>query len=296
MKRGLRVIVIHNKSEITDRNEDSINRYLKEISKISLIDAEEEVLLSNRIKQGDEKALKKLVSANLRFVVSVAKQYHKKNSSPLITLNDFINQGNIGLVRAAEKFDATKGFKFITYAVWWIQQAMEESIIESKLVRVPLNRVMEIKKISNTREKFLRENEREPSTGELEAISQLCESDINWLTAIGQFHVSLDASSDPEDETRTRQKVISDTMYQADELISKKDFRAHINDVLHKCPNDREREIISDHFGLNGDHPKELDDIAVNLNLSKERVRQIKIKALLKMKKRKETQELLSFV
>ncbi len=265
-------------NQITQRDSESIEKYLSEIGKNEMITAEQEGVLSRRIKEGDLDALEELVSSNLRFVVSVAKQYQNQG----LPLSDLINEGNLGLIRAAKKFDETKGFKFISYAVWWIRQAMMQAIIEqSRIIRVPINKVGTFSKINRAFQSFEQEYQREPSIDELAEMVGMSKEDINDYFRSNSPMLSTDAKVNGEG---TFVEILSnrDEMSPEDSMI-KKSVEGEVNNMLCHL-NERESEIISSYFGLNGKDPMTLEEIGQRFGLTRERVRQIKERCMQKLK------------
>jgi RNA polymerase primary sigma factor len=262
---------------ITKRESRSLAKYLSEISKIDLIPSDEEVELTKKIRNGDEDALQKLVNANLRFVVSVAKQYRDS----YLSLNDLINEGNIGLIMAARKFDETKGFKFISYAIWWIRQSILKAISDqSRLIRLPLNRITNLNKLNKTFADLEQQFEREPTYDELSEEMNLCAKEIDETVNTAPRHQSMDECFDAEDEL-TFHEVVEDTntpkpdngMLYADSL---KIDTARILESL----SSQQREIIEMYFGLGNQETMTLEDIAGKFGVNRERIRQIKEKTL----------------
>ena len=266
---------------ITNRESQSLEKYLQEIGKVELISAEEEVRLAKLIKQGDQRALDRLTGANLRFVVSVAKQYQNQG----LSLPDLINEGNLGLIKAAQRFDETKGFKFISYAVWWIRQSILQSLAEqARIVRLPLNKVGLTNKINKAYSQLEQEFEREPSAEELAELLDLQTEEVAASLSISSRHVSMDSPlSDGEDNT------LIDIMHNPnadatdEELDHKQSLKTEIDRSLNTLT-ERQQEVIRYFFGIGVDHPLSLEDIGERFNLTRERVRQIKDKAISKLK------------
>jgi RNA polymerase primary sigma factor len=266
---------------ITNRESQSLEKYLQEIGKVELITPEEEVKLAEKIKQGDQKALDRLTKANLRFVVSVAKQYQNQG----LSLPDLINEGNLGLIKAAQRFDETRGFKFISYAVWWIRQSILQSLAEqSRIVRLPLNKVGLTNRINKAFSQLEQEYEREPSVEELAEILDLETDEVTASLNISSRHVSMDSPlSDGEENT------LMDVMHNPnaentdEELDHKQSLQTEIDRSL-KTLTERQQEVIRYFFGIGVDHPMSLEDIGERFNLTRERVRQIKDKAISKLK------------
>ena len=264
---------------ITNRESESLEKYLQEISKEELLTSEEEVELAQRIRNGDQKALDKLTKANLRFVVSVAKQYQNQG----LSLPDLINEGNLGLIKAAEKFDETRGFKFISYAVWWIRQSILQAIAEqSRIVRLPLNQVGSVNKINRVLNKFEQENERRPSVDEISEKVDLPKEKIDEAMNINGRHVSVDAPFSESDEGSLLDVLINDDSPMADRTLVIESLKAEINTAL-KTLTERERNIVEAFFGIN--QPElTLEEIGVKFGLTRERVRQIKEKAIRRLR------------
>ena len=264
---------------ITNRENASLDKYLQEIGHEELISVEEEAELARRIKNGDRKALEKLTKANLRFVVSVAKQYQNQG----LSLPDLINEGNIGLLKAAEKFDETRGFKFISYAVWWIRQSILQAIAEqSRIVRLPLNQVGSVNRIARELNKFEQENERKPSVEEMADRIDLPEEKIAEAMKINTHHVSMDAPfADGEDNSLLDFLPNTDSP-STDNVLDQESLRTEIGRVLDVL-NDREQKVIKAFFGI-GMQEMTLEEIGDKYNLTRERVRQIKEKAIRRLR------------
>ena len=276
---------------ITNRESQSLDKYLQEISKEDLISVEEEVELAQRIRKGDRRALERLTRANLRFVVSVAKQYQNQG----LTLPDLINEGNMGLIKAAEKFDETRGFKFISYAVWWIRQSILQAIAEqSRIVRLPLNQVGSVNKINRMLNKFEQENERRPSIDEISEHVDLPKDKIDEALSVNSRHVSVDAPfAEGEDNTLLDVLVGEDTPTTDRELVMES-LRSEINSAL-KILSPRERSIIEAFFGINQSE-KTLEEIGSKYGLTRERVRQIKEKAIRRLRDNTQNKLLKSYL
>ena len=264
---------------ITNRESESLEKYLQEIGKEDMISVEEEVELAQRIKKGDRKALERLTKANLRFVVSVAKQYQNQG----LSLPDLINEGNLGLIKAAEKFDETRGFKFISYAVWWIRQSILQAIAEqSRIVRLPLNQVSSVNKINRMLNKFEQENERHPSVAEISEETNLPEDKVDEAMTANTRHVSMDAPFSEGDDGSLLDVLVNDSSPMADRQLVIESLQAEIKQAL-RMLNERERNIITDFFGI--DRPElTLEEIGVKYGLTRERVRQIKEKAIRRLR------------
>jgi len=276
---------------ITNRESASLDKYLQEIGHEELISVEEEVELAQRIKKGDRKALEKLTRANLRFVVSVAKQYQNQG----LSLPDLINEGNLGLIKAAEKFDETRGFKFISYAVWWIRQSILQAIAEqSRIVRLPLNQVGSVNKINRVLNKFEQENERRPSIDEIADKIDLPEEKIAEAIKANGRHVSVDAPIYDNDENSLLDVLPNADAPSADNELVQESLRAEIKRALNTL-NERERKIIKAFFGI--DQPEmTLEEIGDTYGLTRERVRQIKEKAIRRLRHDSKNKMLRSYL
>lgn len=276
---------------ITNRESESLEKYLQEIGKEELVSMEEEVELAQRIKRGDRKALERLTKANLRFVVSVAKQYQNQG----LSLADLINEGNVGLIKAAEKFDETRGFKFISYAVWWIRQSILQALADqSRIVRLPLNQVGAVGKINRLLNKFEQENERRPSLDELSEQIDLPEDKIDEAMSISGHHISMDAPFADGEDNSLLDVMVNDDSPMADKQLVQESLRAEINSVLNIL-NERERNIIEAFFGIN--QPElTLEEIGAKYALTRERVRQIKEKAIRRLRDCTKNQMLKSYL
>ncbi len=264
---------------ITNRESESLDKYLQEIGREEMISVEEEVELAQRIKRGDHKALERLTKANLRFVVSVAKQYQNQG----LSLADLINEGNMGLIKAAERFDETRGFKFISYAVWWIRQSILQAIADqSRIVRVPLNQAGAVSKINRVLSKFEQENERRPSIDEISENVDLPQEKIEEALNANTRHVSMDAPFVDGDENSLLDVLENENSPRADRQLVLESLRAEIQLAL-KTLNERERNIIEAFYGL-GTPELTLDEIGQKYGLTRERVRQIKEKAIRRLR------------
>jgi len=265
---------------ITNRESASLDKYLQEIGREELVSPEEEVELAQRIRKGDQEALEKLTRANLRFVVSVAKQYQNQG----LSLPDLINEGNLGLIKAAEKFDETRGFKFISYAVWWIRQSILQALAEqSRVVRLPLNQVGSLNKINKALGKFEQENERQPSTEELAEMIEIPKDKIADTLRVSGRHVSLDAPFVEGEDNSLQDVLPNNDSPMADKGLTNESLSTEIDRAL-QVLTPREREIIRSFFGI-GCQEMTLEEIGERLDLTRERVRQIKEKAIRKLKK-----------
>lgn len=276
---------------ITNREGESLDKYLQEISKEELLTVEEEVELAMKIRKGDQKALETLTRANLRFVVSVAKQYQNQG----LSLPDLINEGNLGLIKAAERFDETRGFKFISYAVWWIRQSILQAIAEqSRIVRLPLNQVSSVNKISQVLSRFEQENERRPSVDEISEKIDLPKDKIDEAMSISGKHVSMDAPFADGDENSLLDVLVNDNSPSADKQLVLESLRQEIQEVLSYL-NDRERTVIEAYFGI-GQQEMTLEEIGVKYGLTRERVRQIKEKAIRRLRNNTKNKMLMSYL
>ncbi len=276
---------------ITNRESQSLDKYLHEIGKVDLITAEEEVILAQKIREGDQAALERLTKTNLRFVVSVAKQYQNQG----LTLGDLINEGNLGLIKAAKRFDETKGFKFISYAVWWIRQSILQAIAEqSRIVRLPLNQVGSLSKISKAFSRLEQEFEREPSPEELADTLETTVDKISDTLSNSGRHVSMDAPF-VQGEENTLLDVLENDNPDTDSNLIDESLSEEIKRSLSTLT-EREREIIVLFFGLSTNHPLSLEEIGEKFNLTRERVRQIKDKALQRLRHTSRSKILKSYL
>ena len=267
---------------ITNRESASLDKYLQEIGRKDLITVDEEVELAQRIKQGDQAALDKLVSANLRFVVSVAKQYQNQG----LSLPDLIDEGNLGLIKAAQKFDETRGFKFISYAVWWIRQSILQALAEqSRIVRLPLNQVGSLNKIGKALQRFEQENERRPSASELADQLDVPVEKIADTMKVSGRHVSVDAPFVDGEDNSLLDVLPSDDSPMADASLNQESLAKEVNRALDQL-NPRERDILKMFFGI-GCQEMTLEEIGAKFDLTRERVRQIKEKAIRRLKGQK---------
>ena len=276
---------------ITNRESAALEKYLQEIGKEEMISAEEEVELAQRIRHGDQKALERLTKANLRFVVSVAKQYQNQG----ITLPDLINEGNLGLLKAAERFDETRGFKFISYAVWWIRQSILQAISEqSRIVRLPLNQVGSVNKIAHEINRFEQEFERKPSLDEIAEKIDLPEEKIDEAMNINGHHISVDAPFVEGEDNSLLDVMANENSPMADSSLVEESLRAEIQNALNIL-NERERNVIEASYGIN--RPElTLEEIGAKFGLTRERVRQIKEKAIRKLRSCSKNKVLKTFL
>ena len=266
--------------QITNRENQSLDKYLSEIAKVELITAEQEVELAKRIRDGDQVALEKLAKANLRFVVSVAKQYQNNGMS----LGDLINEGNVGLIKAASRFDETRGFKFISYAVWWIRQSIMQALAEqSRIVRLPLNRVGSLNKISRAFSELEQKYEREPSAEELAKVLDMSPEEIENNQRISGRSVSVNAPFVQGEENSLLDVLENDSEETPDQGLMNNSLRQEIARSLSTLT-ERESEVIASYFGLNGSQSMTLEEIGDKFSLTRERVRQIKEKATRKLR------------
>ncbi|HZK78954.1 MAG TPA: RNA polymerase sigma factor RpoD/SigA [Gemmatimonadaceae bacterium] len=273
-------------------DEGSLDQYLRDISIYPLITREEEVTLAQKIRKNDQEALDKLVRSNLRFVVSVAKKYQNQG----VSLSDLINEGNLGLIRAAHKFDETKGIKFISYAVWWIRQSILQALAEqSRIVRVPLNRAGALHRIGKRASTLLQELGRQPTHLEIAEGLDITEEEVAKTMLISQVHLSLDAPMTPGEDNRLLDYLPDTTNRTPDELTFEKALTEAIEESLSGLK-ERESKILRLYFGLDGEDPMTLEDIGTLLGITRERVRQIKEKALLKLRHNSRRRALESFL
>ena len=277
---------------ITNRESASLDKYLQEIGREDLITVEEEVELAQRIRAGDRIALEKLTRANLRFVVSVAKQYQNQG----LSLPDLINEGNLGLIKAAEKFDETRGFKFISYAVWWIRQSILQALAEqSRIVRLPLNQVGSLNKINKAFSKFEQENERRPSPEELAEVLDIPVDKIADTMKVSGRHISVDAPFVDGEDNSLLDVMINDDSPNADRVLINESLSKEIERVLAFTLSDRERDIVKKFFGI-GVAEMTLEEIGDEFGLTRERVRQIKEKAIRKLRPNAKSKLLKGFL
>ena len=266
--------------QITNRESQSLDKYLQEIGKVDLLTPDEEVELAKRIKEGDQIALEKLTKANLRFVVSVAKQYQNQG----LSLGDLINEGNLGLIKAAQRFDETRGFKFISYAVWWIRQSILQALAEqSRIVRLPLSRVGSLNKISKTFSELEQKYEREPSPEELAEVLDVTTAEVVDTMKISGRHVSMDAPFVQGEENSLLDVLENDSEETPDSGLMNDSLRREVQRALSTLTQ-READVITLYFGLNGEHSMTLEEIGEKFNLTRERVRQIKEKAIRRLR------------
>ena len=266
--------------QVTNRETASLDKYLHEIGKVDLLTADQEVDLARKVRTGDNLALDKLIKANLRFVVSVSKQYQNQG----LTLPDLINEGNLGLIKAAKRFDETRGFKFISYAVWWIRQSILQALAEqARIVRLPLNKIGSINKINRALSELEQKFEREPSIDEISTALELAPNDIKEAMKCAGRHVSMDAPLTDGEDGDMYEVLLSKDNPSPDGTLLNDSLRKEIERALSSLT-EREANIIKLYFGLNGKHPYTLEEIGEEFNLTRERVRQIKEKAIKRLK------------
>ena len=276
---------------ITNRESASLDKYLQEIGREELIGVDEEVELAQRIRKGDQAALEKLTKANLRFVVSVAKQYQNQG----LSLPDLINEGNLGLIKAAEKFDETRGFKFISYAVWWIRQSILQALAEqSRIVRLPLNQVGSLNKINKALQKFEQDNERMPSPDELAEILDIPRDKIADTLRVSGRHVSVDAPFVEGEDNSLLDVLVNNDSPNADRGLVNESLNKEIERALSTLT-ERERDIVKDFFGI-GTQEMTLEEIGEKFGLTRERVRQIKEKAIRRLRHSNRSKLLKSYL
>lgn len=278
--------------QYTNRESQSLDKYLQEIGKVDLLTPDEEIDLAIKIKKGDQLALERLVKANLRFVVSVAKQYQNQG----LSLGDLINEGNLGLIKAAKRFDETRGFKFISYAVWWIRQSILQALAEqSRIVRLPLNRVGALNKIGKAYSNLEQEFEREPSANELAKELEMDISEVSDTLKISGRHVSMDAPFAQGEDNRLLDVLSNDSQPTPDFTLMSESLKNEIERALSTLT-EREAEVIKLYFGLNKEHSLTLEEIGEKFNLTRERVRQIKEKAIRRLRHASRSKNLRAYL
>ena len=278
--------------QVTNRETASLDKYLQEIGKVDLITAEQEVELARRIKQGDKKALEELTKANLRFVVSVSKQYQNQG----LSLPDLINEGNLGLIKAAQRFDETRGFKFISYAVWWIRQSILQALAEqSRIVRLPLNKIGSINKINKATAKLEQKYEREPDYREIAGILDMTVNEVKESKRNAGRHVSMDAPLIQDEDNNMYDILKSEESITPETGLLYESLRKEIDRAISTLTQ-READVIRLYFGLNGGHPMTLEEIGEKFDLTRERVRQIKEKAIRRLKQTSRSRILKSYL
>ena len=280
--------------QFTNRESKSLDQYLQEIGKVDLLTPDMEIDLAIKIKKGDMLAQEQLIKANLRFVVSVAKQFQNQG----LSLGDLINEGNIGLIKAAQRFDETRGFKFISYAVWWVRQSIMQAIADqSRVVRLPLNRVGNLTKISKAYRDLEQEYERKPTTEELAQILEMSAEEVAYALQISGRHVSMDAPLKSGDENKNSliDVLPNDEQPLPDKELMKESLKREVQDVLSTL-SEREAEVIKLYFGLNKEHSLTLEEIGERFNLTRERVRQIKEKAIRRLRHTSRSRNLKNYL
>ena len=278
--------------QVTNREELSLDKYLYEIGKVDLISVDEEVHLARMIKDGDKKSLDRLIESNLRFVVSVSKQYQNQG----LSLSDLINEGNLGLIKAAQRFDETRGFKFISYAVWWIRQSILQALAEqARIVRLPLNKIGSINKINKAFAKLEQEYERDPSHEELAECLEMAPKEVKEALRSSGRHISMDAPLEEGEETNRYDVMLGSEEERPDNDLLKNSLGQEIERTLESLTS-RECDIIKLYFGLEGNHPHTLEEIGEVFNLTRERVRQIKEKAIKRLKLSRRSRVLKSYL
>ncbi|MFN3588330.1 MAG: RNA polymerase sigma factor RpoD/SigA [Spirosomataceae bacterium] len=278
--------------QITNRESQSLDKYLQEIGKVDLLTPDEEVILAQKIREGDQRSLERLTKANLRFVVSVAKQYQNQG----LSLGDLINEGNLGLIKAAQRFDETRGFKFISYAVWWIRQSILQALAEqSRIVRLPLNRVGSLNKISKTYSELEQKFEREPSPEELAEVLEITANEVVDTMKISGRHVSVDAPFVQGEENSLLDVLENDLEEKPDQELMNDSLRREVLRALDTLT-PREKEVIMFYFGLNGTQAMTLEEIGEQFNLTRERVRQIKEKAIRRLRQTNRSKALIAYL
>ncbi len=278
--------------QFTNRESQSLDKYLQDIGKVDLLTPEEEIELAIRIKRGDQSAMEKLTKANLRFVVSVAKQYQNQG----LSLGDLINEGNLGLIKSVRRFDETRGFKFISYAVWWIRQSILQALAEqSRIVRLPLNRVGALTKIGKTYSNLKQEFEREPSAEEMAEALEMDVEEIADAMKLSSKQVSVDAPFSLGEENSLLDVIQNDQQPSPDNELISESLKSEVKSVLATLP-EREAEVIRLYFGLDGEYPMTLEEIGEKFNLTRERVRQIKEKAIRRLRHNSKSNILKSYL
>lgn len=278
--------------QITNREAASLDKYLSEIAKEPLLTPEDEIELAIKIRNGDTAALERLIKSNLRFVVSVAKQYQNQG----LSLGDLINEGNVGLMKAAKKFDETRGFKFISYAVWWIRQSILQALAEQlRIVRLPLNRVGILNKIGKAYSHLEQEFEREPNPEELAKALEMDVEEISDVMTITGKPMSMDAPFNQNDENSLHDVLVNDELPSPDDELMTESLKVEIKRALNVL-NEREKEVLKMYFGIDSDQPLTLEEIGEKFNLTRERVRQIKEKAIRKLRHNSRSKNLKSYL
>lgn len=278
--------------QVTNRETASLDKYLQEIGKVEMITPEEEVRLAQRIRQGDQEALQKLTKSNLRFVISVSKQYQNQG----LSLSDLINEGNLGLIKAAQRFDETRGFKFISYAVWWIRQSILQALAEqSRIVRLPLNKIGAINKINKAFAAFEQQYQREPNPDELAEMLQISENEVRESLKNSGRHISMDAPITQDEEVSMYDVLTNEDGQNPDRGLMFESLRSEIERAITTLT-PREADVLRLFFGLNGRTPMTLEEISEHFDLTRERVRQIKEKAIRRLKQNSRNRMLKSYL
>nr|WP_321409362.1 RNA polymerase sigma factor RpoD/SigA [uncultured Carboxylicivirga sp.] len=278
--------------QVTNRETPSLDKYLHEIGKVRLLSAEEEVSLAKKIKNGDDKALEQLINSNLRFVVSVSKQYQNQG----LSLPDLINEGNLGLIKAAQRFDETRGFKFISYAVWWIRQSILQALAEqARIVRLPLNKIGSINKVNNAFARLEQDYQREPTAEEIASVLEIAPKEVGEALKVSSRHLSMDAPLKKDEDNTLYDVLLSSDFISPDTQLLDDSLRKEIERSLATLST-RESDIIKLYYGLNGEPPYSLEEIGKLFNLTRERVRQIKEKAIKRLKNTYRSKILRSFL
>lgn len=278
--------------QVTNRETPSLDKYLHEIGKVRLLSAEEEVGLAKKIRQGDNRALEQLINANLRFVVSVSKQYQNQG----LSLPDLINEGNLGLIKAAQRFDETRGFKFISYAVWWIRQSILQALAEqARIVRLPLNKIGSINKVNNAFARLEQDFQREPTADEIANTLEIAPKEVREALKVSSRHLSMDAPLKKDEDNTLYDVLLSTDTVSPDTHLLDDSLRKEIDRSLATLST-RESDIIRLYYGLSGEPPYSLEEIGKLFNLTRERVRQIKEKAIKRLKNTYRSKILRSFL
>ena len=279
--------------QFTNRESKSLDQYLQEIGKVDLLTPEQEIELAIRIRKGDKQALDALTKANLRFVVSVAKQFQNQG----LSLGDLINEGNLGLIKAAQRFDETRGFKFISYAVWWVRQSIMQAIADqSRIVRLPLNRVGSLSKISKAYRGLEQEYERKPTTTELASILDMSQDDVAYAMQISGRHVSMDAPFSGDDDKNSLMDVLpNEDQPSPDTILMRESLKKEVENALSTL-SEKEAKVLRLYFGIDAERSATLEEIGEKFDLTRERVRQIKEKALRRLKHNAKSKNLKAYL
>lgn len=279
--------------QFTNRESKSLDQYLQEIGKVDLLTPDQEIELAIKIRSGDKRALDALTKANLRFVVSVAKQFQNQG----LSLGDLINEGNLGLIKAAQRFDETRGFKFISYAVWWVRQSIMQAIADqSRIVRLPLNRVGSLSKISKAYRDLEQEYERKPTTTELAGILDMTQEDVAYAMQISGRHVSMDAPFSGDDDKNSLMDVLpNDDQPSPDTILMRESLKKEVENALSTL-SEKEAKVLRLYFGIDAERSATLEEIGEKFDLTRERVRQIKEKALRRLKHNAKSKNLKAYL